>query len=50
MKSVYLIGFVGVGLRDSRYHQEHGLIILGHVGMSFEGNRQQILGFHHDHS
>jgi hypothetical protein len=46
MKSVYLIGFVGVGMRDNRYKQEHGLIIMGHVGIAFEGRKNQILGFH----
>jgi hypothetical protein len=42
---VYLIGFQGVGIRP-QYQQEHGLILLGHVGIAFAGNLQQILGFH----
>lgn len=45
MKRVFLIGFQGAGIRP-RYQQEHGLILLGHVGLAFEGTPHQILGFH----
>lgn len=46
MKHVYIIGFVGTGIRDARYRDEHGLIQLGHVGLTFEGEPDIILGFH----
>jgi hypothetical protein len=45
MKTIYLIGFQGTGIRP-QYQNENGLILLGHVGLAFEDNRQQILGFH----
>jgi hypothetical protein len=45
MKQVYLIGFRGVGIHP-QYQQEHGLILLGHVGLAFEDNPKQIVGFH----
>lgn len=46
MKQVYLIGFLGTGIRDVRYKAEHGLIQLGHVGIAFEDDPTFILGFH----
>jgi hypothetical protein len=46
MKKVYVIGFLGLGIRDPRYQTEPGLIKVGHVGIAFEGHEEQILGFH----
>jgi hypothetical protein len=45
MKTIYLIGFRGAGIRP-QYQDEDGLILLGHVGIAFEGKLKQILGFH----
>ena len=45
MKTIYLIGFRGAGIRP-QYKEEDGLILLGHVGIMFQDNREQILGFH----
>lgn len=45
MKTIYLIGFRGAGIRP-QYQEEDGLILLGHVGIMFEDNREQILDFH----
>lgn len=45
MRRVHLIGFQGVGIRP-KYQNEHGLILLGHVGIAFDDSSQQILGFH----
>jgi hypothetical protein len=46
MKSIYVIGFLGVSLWDMRYEHEHSLIKVGHVGIAFEDKPEQILGFH----
>ncbi|MEO8396504.1 MAG: hypothetical protein ABI700_26155 [Chloroflexota bacterium] len=46
MKKVYLIGFRGTGFQNSAYANEPVLIRSGHVGFSFEGIRENILGFH----
>ena len=45
MKQVHIIGFRGVGIRPE-CQNENGLILLGHVGLAFEGHEKQILGFH----
>lgn len=45
MKTIYLIGFIGVGIRNKQYQSEPGLIKVGHVGINFE-NDNRILGFH----
>ena len=45
VKSIDLIGFIGVGIRDKQYQAEPGLIKVGHVGICFE-NEDRILGFH----
>ena len=46
MKHIYLIGFQGTGHRDTRYVNEAGLILVGHVGFAFEGEPHIIFGFH----
>jgi hypothetical protein len=46
MKKIYLIGFRGTGFRDPQFSHEHALIRAGHVGISFEGSENSILGFH----
>jgi len=46
LPNVYIIGFRGTGFRDKRYFGEEALIRAGHVGISFEGNKDRILGFH----
>lgn len=45
MPNVYIIGFRGTGFRDTRYSRENTLIRAGHVGLSFEGEEDTILGF-----
>lgn len=46
MKQIYFIGFLGTGIRNVRYQNEHGLIRLGHVGIAFEDAPSFIFGFH----
>lgn len=45
MKKVYLIGFRGTGFRDAQFSQEAALIRAGHVGISFEGEKNRVFGF-----
>ena len=44
-KTVYLIGFRGVGWRDPRYRNEGELIKAGHIGIRFPDDNE-IYGFH----
>jgi hypothetical protein len=46
LPNVYIIGFRGTGFKDKRYLDEEALIRAGHVGISFEGIENLILGFH----
>lgn len=46
MKSIFLIGFEGVGFRNPKYEMENGLIRAGHVGFAFEDAPEEIYGFH----
>lgn len=45
MKRVFIIGFRGVGFRNAEYKNEPLLIRAGHVGFSFEGEEDIVLGF-----
>lgn len=46
MRSIFLIGFEGVGFRNPKYEAENGLIRAGHVGFAFEAKPEDIYGFH----
>lgn len=46
MKKVYLIAFRGTGFRDPAFKHEPALIRAGHVGFAFEGDEDDIFGFH----
>jgi hypothetical protein len=46
MKKVYLIGFRGTGFREEQFKNEPALIRAGHVGIAFEGDEENVIGFH----
>lgn len=46
MKTIYLVGFRGVGYRMEAFKDESLLIKVGHVGFAFEGEEGRVFGFH----